>query len=115
MVSPTSDPLTVIDRLLEKSNELKNGPERIDVLEEAVRIADEQGELDAGFRARLELIEAATFGGRPDILLTAFAWCLAEHDRDPDRFDRKDLLWKYMWVVGNIVEFPHITRAQIEV
>lgn len=60
------------------------------------------------------MIDAATFGGRPDILLAAFPWCLAEHDRDPDRFDLKDLLWKYKWVVGNIVEFPHISREQIE-
>jgi hypothetical protein len=62
----------------------------------------------------MELISAATFGGRPDLLLSAFSWCLAEHDRAPDRFDRKDLLWKYKWVVGNVVEFPHIPRAQIE-
>ncbi|HZZ81367.1 MAG TPA: hypothetical protein VFE62_22885 [Gemmataceae bacterium] len=109
-----SDTLTSIDRLLEKSNELKNGPERIGVLEEAVRLADEQEDLDAGFRARLELIDSAAFGGRPDILLSAFAWCLAQHDSDPDRFPCNDLLWKYKWVVGHVTEFPDIPRAQIE-
>jgi hypothetical protein len=103
-----------IDRLLEKSNELKNGPERIGILEDAVRFADEHGDLDAGFNTRLTLMDAATFGGRPDLLMSAFAWCVAEYDRDPDRFDLKDLLWKQKWVVGNVVEFPHISRAQIE-
>jgi hypothetical protein len=117
MVQSMNDPVTAIDRLLEKSNELNNGPERIGVLEEAVRLADEHAEINAGFRARLELINAATFGGRPDLLPTAFSWCLAEHDRDPDRLPttgRRDLLWKYKWVVGNVVEIPHIPRAQIE-
>src|ERR1700722_150885 len=106
-----SDPSVAIERLLERSNELRNGPQRIGVLEQAVRLADEHGDLDAGFRARMELMEAATFGGRPDILLTAFSWCLAEHDRDPDRFDEKGFLWKYKWVMGNVIEFPHIPRA----
>jgi hypothetical protein len=109
-----SDPTLAIDRLLEKANELKNGAQRIGVLEEAVQLADQNGELDAGFRARLKLMDAAAFSGRPDLLLTAFSWCLAEHDRDPDRFDRKDLLWKYKWVVGNVVEFPDIPKAKIE-
>jgi hypothetical protein len=109
-----SDSLATIERLLEQANELKNGPERIRVLEEAVRLADQAGDVAAGFRARLKWMDAATFGGRPDILLTAFAWCLAEHDRDPDRFDQKDLLWKYKWVMGHVVQFPHISRAQIE-
>jgi hypothetical protein len=109
-----SDPLETIDRLLEKSNELNNGPRRIDVLQEAVLLADQHGLLDAGFRARLELMKAAAFGGRPDVLLSAFSWCLTEHDRDPDRFDQKSLLWNYKWVMGNVVEFPDIPRAQIE-
>lgn len=114
IVPPMSDPLATIDRLLEKSNELKNGTERIGLLEEAVRIADQHDQLDAGFRVRLQLIEAATFGGRTDLLLDAFSWCLAQHDRDPDRFDQKNLLWKYKWVASNVVDFPHVSRAQIE-
>src|SRR5262249_52401636 len=103
-----------IQRLLEKANELAKGPQRIGVLQEAIRLADEHGEVEAGFNARLRLMETATFTGRPDILLDAFSWCLAELDKDPDRFDQNDLLWKYKWAVGNVVEFPHIPRAQIE-
>jgi hypothetical protein len=109
-----NDTATTIERLLEKSNELKNGPQRIEVLTEAVRLADEHGLLDDGFTARLKLMDAATFGDRPDLLLTAFAWCLTQHDRDPDRFDPSDLLWKYKWVVGNAAEFPDIPRERIE-
>jgi hypothetical protein len=114
IVFAMTDTTATVERLLEKSNELKHGPQRISVLEEAVKIADEEGDLDAAFGARMNLMDAATMGGRPDLLLSAFTWCLAEHDRDPDRFDLKELLWKYKWVVCNVVEFPHISRAQIE-
>ena len=109
-----SDTLAAVERLLEKANELRNGPQRIGVLEQAVRNADQHGHLDAAFRARLKLCDAAAFGGRPDVLLTAYNWCLAAHDSDPDCFEQQDLLWKFKWVVGHVVEFPTISRGQIE-
>lgn len=107
-----SDP--AIDRLLEKANEWKSGPQRVRVLQEAVALADANDDVDAGFRTRLALLDAATFGGRNDLLIPTFAWCLDAFDRDPDRFDENDLLWKYKWVVGNSIEFPDVSRAQIE-
>lgn len=114
IVGSMNESVANLDVLLEKANELKNGPKRIGLLEEAVRIADELGDIDVRYRTRQKLLEAAVFGGRPDLVLSAFSWSLAVYDRTPNRFDEKDILWKYKWVLGNVVEFPHISRLQIE-
>ena len=47
-------------------------------------------------------------------MLVAFAWMLAQFDRDPDAYDAQRLLWQYKWVVNALPDFPQITRAQIE-
>ncbi|MDX1948822.1 MAG: hypothetical protein SFU86_25770 [Pirellulaceae bacterium] len=89
-------------------------PTKVALLEEAVRIADLHNDIDEGYDLRQDLMEAATFCGRDDVLLVAFAWCLGQFDRDPERFDEWDLLWKYKWVAVTAPDFPTISRAQIE-
>jgi hypothetical protein len=103
-----------IAELLDRAENLPEGPGQIGLCEEAVRLADTHGDEEAGFHARKQLIHAATFGGRPDLSLVAFSWCLARADQDPDAFDETELLWQYKWVVQHVGQFPHITRAQIE-
>ena len=103
-----------IDKLTEEAEFAGHGPAKIALLEEAVRLADTHGDTEAGFNVRLTLMEASTFAGRPDLLLVAFSWCLAQHDRDPDLFGDEDLLWKYKWVVNHLPDFPQISRKQID-
>ena len=67
----------------------------------------------SAYKARWNLVEAATFGGRPELSLVAFTWCLAYSDAHPD-CDQGNLLWRYKWVAGELNEFPEITRVQIE-
>ena len=103
-----------IDKLTEEAEFAGHGPAKIALLEEAVRLADTHGNTEASFNIRLTLMEASTFAGRPDLLLVAFSWCLAQHDRDPDLFGDEDLLWKYKWVVNHLPDFPQISRKQID-
>lgn len=93
---------------------LPAGPTKIALLEEAARLADLVGDVRLGYRVRDALMEAAAFAGRGDLLLVAFAWCLARFDAEPDHFFRHGLYWKYKWVVGHAVEFPEIPRAKID-
>jgi hypothetical protein len=109
-----SDHREQIDDLLVQADDLEDGPAKIALLEEAVRLADGHDDLAEGFRTRLELIDAANFGGRPELMLVAFSWCLSQSDRDPQRFPEARLLWKYKWVVSNLPEFPQIGRDQID-
>jgi hypothetical protein len=93
---------------------LPHCPVQVAMLEEAVRLADTLNDVDMAFVVRKALMESATFSGRPDVLLVAFSWCLAQFDREPGRFDLHDLLWKYKWVIANAFPFPEIDRPRLE-
>jgi hypothetical protein len=103
-----------IEALVRTTWELEPGPAKVAVLEEAVRLADAHADVPQGFRLREMLIDAATFGGSPEVALVAFAWCLAAYDRDPaGGFNLFGLLWKYKWVLDAAVEYPTVGRGQI--
>lgn len=103
-----------IETLLERAEDLPYGEEKLALTEEAVRLADLQGDLDEGFRAREALLEASTFGGYPEKTLTTMAWCLAQSDLDPERFPLEDLLWKYKWITDAALAFPQVSMERIE-
>jgi hypothetical protein len=103
-----------IDELQDQAQAAPYGPVRVALLDEAVRLADQHNDLVLGFELRDVLMHAAVFGGAAEKMLPAFAWSLAQSDRDPDRFPGSDLLWKYKWVMENMTEFPQVTRAQID-
>jgi len=103
-----------IDAMIARARSIEDGAVKIAALEEAVRFADTLGDPESGYEARQSLIEAATFGGRPELSLVAFSWCLAYSDAHPDCYDESSLLWQYKWVAGELDEFPQITRTQIE-
>jgi hypothetical protein len=107
-----------VDELIEASYGIPNGQsEKIELLERAVALADTQNDLVAGYEARDELLEAASFGGHPEKMLVAFAWMLAQidkHGEDELEADEHDLLWKYKWVINSLTEFPSIPASRIE-
>ena len=100
-------------RLLADAEKLGDGPEKIAVLEEAVRHADSTGDVRFQYSAREDLVEAAYFGGAPDKAVVAYSWCLAQFDRHPGEFDEWRLLWRYKWMINVIPDFPQIPREQI--
>ena len=102
-----------VEGLLDEAAALPHGDARVALLESAVGLAETHGDLALSYEARLELIDAATFGGFPDKALDAFAWCRAEQQRAPERFEVGELLWKAKWVVGRLHEFPHIGRERV--
>ena len=103
-----------VDRLLAQAAALPHGPTRVELCEEAVRVADTHHHPGLGYRAREQLIEAACYGGRPDLLIVGFSWCLATFDREPDAgVSLFQLLWRMKWVIGAMPKFPQIELATI--
>jgi hypothetical protein len=103
-----------IQELMDQAGQLEEGPAKVALLEEACRLADVHGDLDVGFYVRKELVKASMMAGQPDVMLVAFSWCLAQLDRDPERFDQQDLLWEYKWILAEAPLFPQVNRRQIE-
>jgi hypothetical protein len=102
-----------VKELIDRSLDLPEGDERIMMLEEAVRIADTTGDIKLQYDARESFIEAAYFGGVPEKAMVAYAWCLAQYDRNPELFREWKVLWRYKWMVNVICDFPQISKEQI--
>jgi len=103
-----------VDNLLAAADELPHGASKIALCEEAVRVADSLNDIRLAYDARQDLVEAAVFGGRSDVMLVAFTWCVAQFDRDPEAFDSYQLLWRFKWVASTLTRFPQIDRPTIE-
>ncbi len=105
-----------LEELREQAWNTPMGDSKIALWEEAVRLADTLGDIDEGLDVRTSLMEAANEWGRPDIELVAFAWCLAQYDKDPARFKHEEhsLLWTYKRVLGTLMAFPNISKTRID-
>ncbi len=92
------------------------GDAKIELLEQAVALADQLGDVESAFDIRDDLTEAANEWGRPEKELVAFTWMLAQFDRDPQLFNEWDhkLMWVYKRVLSTLVAFPSIPLARIE-
>lgn len=109
-----SDHTEQVERLLAEAGALSHGAARVELCEEAVRIADSHSDIPLAYRAREELVEAACYGGRPDLMIVAFSWCLSTYDRDPDAgISLYQLLWRMKWVVVALPKFPEIELPTI--
>lgn len=103
-----------VAELLDAADRMPSGAARLEVLDQAVRAADVHRDVPAGFVARRRLIDEAATGLRYDLYAAAFSWCLAAAGDDPARFPPAGLLGHYQHVIGKVVNFPEVTRAQYD-
>lgn len=108
-----SDPREAIQRLRQEAETLPQGAVKVSLLEQAIGQADQLQDVGLGYQLRKQLMDAA-FHNHPDLMLVAFAWCLAQYDRDPRRFAQDDLLWEYRWIIIQVADFPEIDRPRLE-
>jgi tetratricopeptide (TPR) repeat protein len=101
-------------RTLMKASDHDDGDEAIALAEEAVIKADLSGEFSIQFYAREQLVRAATFGGEPEKALVAFSWLIAHFNQRPEAVSEWSILWKYKWILNEVYEFPHLSKARIE-
>lgn len=109
-----TDPSREVDDLLAEAAGMEEGPGRVALVQEAVRLADTYDDAELGFETRMELVKSAMSAGQPDVMLIGFSWCLAQCDRDPEKFSEEDLLWEYKWILAEAPLFPQVSRQQIE-
>lgn len=102
-----------LQRLEKEASQMENSLTKVVVLEQAIKLADSMGDLEKGVSIRLDLVRAAMQSGVDDRALVAFSWCLAQSDRDPDRFPENRFLWQYKWILGGIYGYPGISREKI--
>lgn len=105
-----------IGELMDEAWDLPHGVVKVRLIEEAVKLADVVRDLDAMFETRMELVDAGVFAGHCEKALPAFAWCLAQFEKEPDRFEyhQDTLLWYFKNILHNADELPQLTREQVE-
>jgi len=98
-------------QLLHQATHLPYGPGQIALVEQVITRADALGLPELSFAARMRGTEAYYFGGEPVRAFPTFAWCLAEYDRDPQRYaeHERTLLWHFKHMVSAMTEFPEIS------
>ena len=78
-------PQTSLESLLEQIEDMEASPEKVALLEEAVRLADWSREEPLAYSLRKELIRAANYSGQSEKSIPAFVWCrhfLDEHQAE---------------------------------
>jgi tetratricopeptide (TPR) repeat protein len=116
---PPDDPEVEIRRLLDQAESMPYGPDELALIRQAAALADESDDEDLAYEVQMRLTTSAGFAGDTDTMLSSFAWCLAKHDSDPDRFaakanDGSDLLWQYKWMPEALLRSPAFSLKQIE-
>ncbi|MDA3642828.1 hypothetical protein LZ318_38100 [Saccharopolyspora indica] len=113
-----SDTVTEIERLLDESDMMPYGPEESAMVADAVRLAQDAGEEELLYKARMRQIASASMIGDSDTMFTAFSWCLGQHDSDPARFplevEDNDLLWYYKWTAEAVALNPAFPQQQVD-
>ncbi|MQY07406.1 hypothetical protein [Actinomadura macrotermitis] len=110
-----------VDELMQRAYALPYGEARTVLTEEAVRRAEETGDRELVFRARMELGTAYQYGGEPIKTFTTFSRCLADFDAAPGEVGEHaehHLLWQFKWIVHSMTLFPEVpldrTRAVLD-
>ncbi|MFK4850443.1 tetratricopeptide repeat protein [Microbacterium sp. ZW T6_19] len=106
-------------QLLEEIDRTPWGPAEQALVAEAVALALEIGDEQLEYQARMRQTASANMGGATDVMLNSFAWCLAHHDADPQRFPADldnggaDLMWQFKWMASALRSSPAFSGEQI--
>jgi hypothetical protein len=109
-----TDHVDQVGRLLAEAECLSDGPARVAIVQQAAEIADSHNDLELAFGVRKSLLGVCLEADECELMLVTFTWCLAQHDRDPERFPADLILWPFRWVVSSLPTFPQVARAKIE-
>lgn len=106
-------------QLLEEIDRTPWGPAEQALVAEAVALSLEIGDEQLEYQARMRQTASANMGGATDVMLNSFAWCLAHHDADPQRFPADldyggaDLMWQFKWMASALRSSPAFSGEQI--
>lgn len=109
-----SDYRQQIGELLTRASELPEGNARMSLVEQAVQLADTHRDARLAFQVRVRLCGEALDAGRPDVMATAFTWCISRSDGEPDLFPEMQLLWMFRWVIDELTGFVSVPREQLD-
>ena len=103
-----------IQKILLNVDKLSNPDDKINLLKQAINVADANNDLDWGFDLRLDLISKEIDTSHCTDSFPAFAWLLNTYDSNTDLFEEEDFLWEYKWMSSAARRNAGISREQVE-
>ncbi|MDR0262029.1 MAG: hypothetical protein LBJ04_02270 [Sphingobacterium sp.] len=103
-----------IQKLRNQVARVDNTLEKVNLLTQAIRIADENQDIEWGYDLRLDLISEEIDLAFSTESLPAFAWILQAYDENPELFKEEDFLWQYKWMMSELYDNPDVSREQIQ-
>lgn len=100
------------DELVERFHEAE-GYERLAIMEQLIRLADANNEVELAYQIRRDYSSAACAEGYPEKGIVAFSWCLSQYDKDPELEHPYSLIWSYKVMLELIPIFDTVSRDQI--
>ena len=103
------------DRLKDAINTAYYAPsstQKIILVEEAVRLADEYAELGESFQLRCILIQLCTEYGQFAKALVAFSWCLNRVNNNDEDFS--DIIWEYQALLVRAAMFDSVSVEKMD-
>ena len=107
------DYLDELYELIDEAKQLDHGDVQISLLEQAVRLADANNDIETAFEARNELIEACIFGGDALKAIIEFTWILGKYKQSPLEFNIYDVLVGYKWILPQLYDFINVPLSKI--
>lgn len=100
--------------LLQVQNDSLHPREKANLLKEAIRIADENEDVEWATELRLELIYQLNLLSEDLEEIAVFSKILDDYENNKDVVDVYDLLWKYKWIWVCAFDVPEIPKEQVD-
>ena len=100
--------------LLQTQNDSLHPREKANLLKEAIRIADENEDVEWATELRLDLIYELNLLSADAEEITVFSKILDDYENHKDVIKEEDLLWKYKWIWACTFDLPEIPMEQVK-
>ena len=100
--------------LLQTPNNNLHPREKANLLKEAIRIADENEDVEWATELRLDLIYELNLLSADAEEITVFSKILDDYENHKDVIKEDDLLWKYKWIWACTFDLPEIPMEQVQ-
>ena len=100
--------------LLQTQNDNLHPREKANLLKEAIRIADENEDVEWATELRLDLIYELNLLSADAEEITVFSKILDDYENHKDVIKEDDLLWKYKWIWACTFDLPEIPMEQVQ-
>lgn len=106
--------------LIDEVDSLPWGAARRAAAERLLAVAQDKGDQDLEWEARMRLTAEGVMSDVTELALTNFAWCIAKHKEDPARFtgdansQAGTIFWHYKWMPGVLMRSPAFSKAQVD-